>query len=304
MSLYPSLEDMKVDQMAQAQAHQMRAQHQAVGYAPQPAMPGQPAMPAPGPSSSLYPSLSDYMGLDVSEEALRQHVPDYTGAVVPSGGNAVVPQTGSGAIAPVSGSNNLGIRRAEIKGGVREVIICKDNDGKLGLRVRAVNKGVFVAFVHNNSPASLGGLRFGDQILQIDGVNMAGYDTDKAMKVLKNASPQKVVFAIRDRPFERTIVLQKDSTGHVGFVFKDGKITKIAKDTSAARNGLLTEHHLVEVNGQNVVGLKDSEIKKILEGHDRTITLTIIPSFICEHIMKCMSTSLVKKSMDHSIPEV
>lgn len=303
MSLYPSLEDMKVDQMAQAQAQQMRAQHQAVGYAPAPVAPGQPApMPAPGPSSSLYPSLSDYMGIDVSEEAVRRHVPDY--AIVPSGGAAIVPQTGSGAIAPVSGAHNLGMRRAEIKGGVREVILCKDNDGKLGLRVRAVNKGIFVAFVHANSPAALGGLRFGDQILQIDGENMAGFDSDKAMKRLKNASPQRVVFAVRDRPFERTIVLQKDSTGHVGFVYKDGKITKIAKDTSAARNGLLTEHHMVEVNGQNVVGMKDSEIKKILEGHDRTITLTIIPSFICEHIMKCMSTSLVKKGMDHSIPDV
>jgi len=29
--------------------------------------------------------------------------------------------------------------------------------------------------------------------------------------------------------------LQKDSSGHVGFVFKNGKITQIAKDTSAAR---------------------------------------------------------------------
>jgi hypothetical protein len=29
--------------------------------------------------------------------------------------------------------------------------------------------------------------------------------------------------------------LQKDSTGSVGFVFKDGKITAIAKDSSAAR---------------------------------------------------------------------
>ncbi|XP_031569192.1 syntenin-1-like [Actinia tenebrosa] len=303
MSLYPSLEDMKVEQMARAQAQQMQAQHQAVGYTPASApAPGQ-AAPAPSGYSGLYPSLTDYMGIDVSEEAVRQHVPDYSTAVVPSAGGALVPQAGN-VVAPVSGPHNLGIRRAEIKGGVREVILCKDNNGKLGLRVRAVNKGIFVAFVHANSPAALGGLRFGDQILQIDGENMAGFDTDKAMSRLKNASPQRVVFAVRDRPFERTIVLQKDSTGHVGFVYKDGKITKIAKDSSAARNGLLTEHHIVEVNGQNVVGLKDSETKKILENADRTITLTIVPSFICEHIMKCMASSLVKKSMDHSIPEV
>ena len=58
------------------------------------------------------------------------------------------------------------------------------------------------------------------------------------------------------RPFERTITLQKDSVGTVGFVFKDNKITAIVKDSSAARNGMLIEHHMVEVNGQNVVGLK------------------------------------------------
>ena len=50
--------------------------------------------------------------------------------------------------------------------------------------------------------------------------------------------------------------MQKDSAGHIGFVFKQGKITAIVKDSSAARNGVLTEHQLVEVNGQNVVGLK------------------------------------------------
>ena len=50
--------------------------------------------------------------------------------------------------------------------------------------------------------------------------------------------------------------MQKDSTGHVGFVFKDNKITSLVKGSSAARNGLLIDHHMVEVNGQNVVGLK------------------------------------------------
>jgi len=58
------------------------------------------------------------------------------------------------------------------------------------------------------------------------------------------------------RPFERTITLQKDSIGTVGFVFKENKITAIVKDSSAARNGLLIDHHMVEVNGQNVIGLK------------------------------------------------
>jgi len=39
-------------------------------------------------------------------------------------------------------------------------------------------------------------------------------------------------------------------------VFKENKITAIVRDSSAARNGLLIDHHMVEVNGQNVIGLK------------------------------------------------
>ena len=39
-------------------------------------------------------------------------------------------------------------------------------------------------------------------------------------------------------------------------MFKENKITALVKDSSAARNGVLIDHHLVEVNGQNVVGLK------------------------------------------------
>lgn len=50
--------------------------------------------------------------------------------------------------------------------------------------------------------------------------------------------------------------MQKDSAGYIGFVFKDGKVKSIVKESSAARNGVLTDHHLIEVNGQNVVGLK------------------------------------------------
>ena len=117
---------------------------------------------------------------------------------MPSPQGAVVPRT-SGMVAPVTGDNNISIRRSEIKQGVREVILCKDGQGKVGLRVRAINKGVFVQYVHANSPAALGGLRFGDQILQIDGETLAGYSSDKVMKILKNASSQRVVFAVRDR---------------------------------------------------------------------------------------------------------
>ena len=60
-------------------------------------------------------------------------------------------------------------------------------------------QGLFVCLVQNNSPAALAGIRFGDQILQIDGQNVAGWNTDKAHKVLKAANPQRITMALRER---------------------------------------------------------------------------------------------------------
>lgn len=73
---------------------------------------------------------------------------------------------------------------------------------------------------------------------------------------LSNLNNRRDIIKTSFRPFERTVTLQKDSHNHVGFIFKDGKIASIVKDSSAARNGLLIDHQLCEVNGQCVIGLK------------------------------------------------
>ncbi|XP_025249482.1 syntenin-1 isoform X7 [Theropithecus gelada] len=239
MSLYPSLEDLKVDKVIQAQT----------AFSANPANPAI-LSEASAPISQdrnlypkLYPELSQYMGLSLNEEEIRANVAMVSGA-------------------PLQG------------------------------------------LVQANSPASLVGLRFGDQVLQINGENCAGWSSDKAHKVLKQAFGEKITMTIRDRPFERTITMHKDSTGHVGFIFKNGKITSIVKDSSAARNGLLTEHNICEINGQNVIGLKDSQIADILSTSGTVVTITIMPAFIFEHIIKRMAPSIMKSLMDHTIPEV
>lgn len=280
---------------AQAQSTQV------ISRPPQAIMPS--ASPAPASAPSLYPNLcelNNYMGLSLSEEELQLNL-----SLVPSGGNDVaIPNTiAGGLVAPVTG-NDIGLRRAEIKHGIRELVLCKDEKGKVGLRLRSVDKGIFVQLVQANSPAALVGLRFGDQILQINDQNCAGWSTDKAHKVLKKAGQDRISMIVRDRPFQRTVTLQKDSTGHVGFIVKKGQITSLVKDSSAARNGLLTNHYLCEINGQNVIGLKDHQIGDILASSGRSVTVTVIPTIIFDHIIKRMSSGIMKKSMDHSIPEV
>lgn len=71
MSLYPSLEDMKVDNMVRAQM----AQYQASPPAYQ-----QQALTPSGPSPSdahVYPSLGHYMGLELSQDVIALNMPEY-----------------------------------------------------------------------------------------------------------------------------------------------------------------------------------------------------------------------------------
>jgi len=302
MSLYPSLEDMKVDQMLVAQNSTPAPQQQVPQLPPQVA--GGQGVASPS-APVAYPGLAEYMGMELSEDIIRANMPEYlpqnqNGISLPSSASSY---SGGGIVAPLSGSNP-GVIRAQVSHGVRQVVVCKDAEGKVGLKVKDINKGIFVCLVTKNSPAALAGLRFGDQILQINGQNLAGLSAEKVHSMFKKAGVNNISLAVRDRPFERTITLHKDSTGHIGFQFKEGKITHIGLDTSAARNGLLIDHQLLEVNGQNVVGIKDKEVGAIIEEGGNIITITIIPSFMYNHIMKNMKNSVVKKFMDHSIPDV
>lgn len=258
MSLYPSLEDMKVDQTVRAQlrAFDVIQQQQLHDQSPPQYknIPGVPSAP-PLNSPTNYPDLVDYMGLELSQEVIAANMPEYLRRDSQQLATYTAPSMPNNMIAPISGSS-IGLARAGTTNGIRELILCKDGSGKVGLRAQAINKGIFVCLVVKNSPASLAGLRFGDQILQVNGTTVAGYSVDDVHKLLKKSSVNNISVVIRDRPFERTLTLHKDSSGCVGFQFKNGKISSIVKDSSAARNGLLIDHQLLEIDGQNVVSNK------------------------------------------------
>ncbi|CAG9760801.1 unnamed protein product [Ceutorhynchus assimilis] len=299
MSIYPSLEDMKVDQIHKAQ--------QQIGseYNTQPLY--NPGTYNAGATSAdvghVYPSLGNYMGLELSEEVIRENMPEYMHTVSIYQQSPVVLAGTTSMVAPISGLSK-GLQRAQVTNGVREVVLCKDKDNKIGLRVKEINNGIFIALVVEKSPAALAGLRFGDQILQVNDQNVAGFSMDKVHKIFKACPVNGIKIVLRDRPFERTLTLHKNSTGCLGFQYKNGKITTIIKDSSAAKNGVLIDHQLLEVDGQNVIGLKDKQIKEIIEKADGVVTITVVPSYIYDHMVQKMAGSLLKNLMDHSIFDI
>jgi syntenin-1 len=241
MSLYPTLEDLTgdrasphsglpssfpVDTIAKSQVNQERV-IQAIATSQ---VTGAPV------SVSLYGDLGlaelaeSYGGLDISMLTLQKYVTPEVASQM-----QVAPFSSAAPIAAVTPLGDKGIARAEIKQGVREVIVCKDQKGKVGVSMKSIDKGVFVSFVWRGSSAAMAGLRFGDQILSINGEHVAGWSTDKALSFLKKADGARIRIAVRDRPFDRTITVVKDSNNVSGFVFNNGEITAIVKDSSAAR---------------------------------------------------------------------
>lgn len=82
---------------------------------------------------------------------------------------------------------------------VLQLILCKDGKGMVGVRVAAINKGVFVCLVMKDSPAALAGLRFGDQLLQINGHVLAGYSMDQVHDLFKKSPVNGISVIVRDR---------------------------------------------------------------------------------------------------------
>lgn len=106
--------------------------------------------------------------------------------------------TVSNLIAPLS-SQSTTLAKATVTGAIRPVVLCKDKDGKCGVRLHSVNNGVFVCYVAANSPAALAGLRFGDQILEINNVALAGMSMDQCHGLLKKSPANGISMAVRDR---------------------------------------------------------------------------------------------------------
>jgi syntenin-1 len=80
-----------------------------------------------------------------------------------------------------------------------QLTVCKDASGKVGLRVQAVSKGVFVCLVLKGSPAALAGIRFGDQILQINAVTVAGFSVDEVHTLFRKSPVNGISVVVRDR---------------------------------------------------------------------------------------------------------
>lgn len=168
-------------------------------------------------------------------------------------------------------------KKAEVKQGLREVILFKNQQGKIGIAFTLVDMGLFISLVEKESAASLAGIRFGEQLIALNGEPVCGIKKQKLYRQIHNLSlNQEIRLVVRDRPYAKIFNLAKDKTGQLGFTFHNGMIKDLIKDSSATKNGLQINHQIIEVNGQNVIGFSDSELNNLLKQVDTVVTLTVM----------------------------
>ncbi|VDO04247.1 unnamed protein product [Rodentolepis nana] len=178
---------------------------------------------------------------------------------------------------------------------IREIIVTKNTKCHLGLQLKRLDGGVFVSNVEDGSPAFQAGLRFGDQILRVDEKFVAGMKGKEVMKFIDKKCGTSVLLTIRDRPLGRVFTLTRNSHGILGIMIYNGAVEDIVKGSSAERNGVRINSHLCEINGFNVLGMKDSTIQEIIRAAGPVVKITVIPGFFYKNLSKMYLVQLNSK---------
>ncbi|KFD72692.1 hypothetical protein M514_01819 [Trichuris suis] len=311
--LYPTLEDMKIHQYIQARRSSTKSNSSVPSEQREEQVEKADADDSPCPwfvqeYTSLYADSNASETMDCSESSpllkkansLSNSLDDCRIAEVPADRRW---STAVDLECPITGTSK-GFHRAVCNSAIREVVCSKDAYGLLGLRIRSVDSGIFIQFVRRDSTAASAGLRFGDQILQVNDEFVTGMDCEDVVNILEKCKSDRIVLAIRDRPFARTVTMHRDNAGAFGFQLYAGRIKHIVPQSSAARNGLLVDHQIIEVNGQNVVGIGNKKLTHMISCCAQTLTVTIMPYSIFEKLIKRLPSGLMRKMMDHSVPNL
>ena len=241
--------------------------------------------------NSDHPELPEWMGLYHGED----------GVYTLNKGLSHMPITGK------SCANQID----RIRDGVKMLLVYRPRDFTLlleeekppnfGFKITAMDNGVYVTHIESDGPAVRAGLKYGDQILRVGQEYCSGMLLSEVENLIDSSGDELALF-VRDRPNEKMYTLLRDSSGHFGFRIRSAQIIEILPGTSAARNGIPTNHFITEVNGQNVLGWDDDKIRERMEifATDGAVTITLLHERAYKDFIKDLGAALFA-TMDHSM---
>ncbi|XP_061512683.1 syntenin-1 [Anopheles gambiae] len=208
---------------------------------------------------------------------------------VSSSGANRTPRNGRGLVEP---GCPVRISRFAAVDGIRELLIRKGEDGKIGITVRHIEEGkILICAVLRRSPAYLAGLRYGDEVLSLEDEPLVGQTVDRVRELVRKNTRNSIKLRTKDKPGERYVTVVRDEEKGYGFRFVDGEITFVRSNTSAQRQGLERKLQIIEVNEEVVVGTKDEDIEAIICGSDGgTVTLCVVPVKVYRQLFSRISS--------------
>jgi C-terminal processing protease CtpA/Prc len=182
--------------------------------------------------------------------------------------------------------------------GVREVII-KRISKKLGIGLTSIDKSFYISFIESGSIASKHNIKLGDQVIRINSMETSGVSPKTLTKYIKSIVEPTIFLIVRDRPLQRVFELYKNRLGYIGIQYKYGVIIRLIQNSSAAKNGVPVNHKIVEINNQNVIGLSDKDLTKIIHESGHQVYIGIMKNMDYKELMKGNSKKTLK-NMDHT----
>ncbi|KAL5264836.1 hypothetical protein ACHWQZ_G005792 [Mnemiopsis leidyi] len=177
----------------------------------------------------------------------------------------------------------------------------EETSHEFGFKITIMDNGVYVTHIESEGAAVRAGLKYGDQILRIGQDYCSGMLLSQVEKLISSSGDELALF-VRDRPNEKMYTLLRDSSGHFGFRIRSAEIIEVIPGTSASRNGIPTNHFVTEVNGQNVLGWNDDQIRERMDisAADGAVTITLLHERAYRDFIKDLGAALFA-TMDHSM---
>eukprot|EP00121_Abeoforma_whisleri_P003670 Awhi_evm1s3304 len=159
----------------------------------------------------------------------------------------------------------------------REVTVSKTEFTRFGATLCSIDNCVFIVHVdkivyedgaeNSFSAAYRCGLKWGDEITILNGINVDQLDILSIYKILDTSS--EVSLTIIDTPEIRTVKIKKDCNKHnndmIGMWYKNGKIVHVAKDSPSEMAGLKKDTVVVFIGDNCVLGKGGAQLKKHIE---------------------------------------
>lgn len=194
---------------------------------------------------------------------------------------------------------------------VREVTLKKEAGEYFGCELVRVGQSVFVTLIRRHeaghatsvmkqrsvlTPAYRAGLDFGDELLNVNGVDTNSLPIENIFEVLTEASTVHLAFRAQARQIMHMFLLQPGES--VGMLIKENQIVTVKPGSASDLAGLRPGQAVVAVNGKSTVGLSDAQQGSIIvkemraSGGQEPTQLTVMPYSLYAKLLPALQQAM------------